>query len=165
MGLGAGGASAWGSRFTTTPVILISLMAVPLLLATWTRLSLFDKAFAVIVIGLATTVQLLSVTFWYMLEEAQMSDTGSEFVIGMRVVNLLATTLGNVPDWHLATQSVSARYLEPNFLPFLMDKYVSPTVAHTLQLMWSAAVVLALAAAIRLTLLGLRFDRQTASKV
>jgi hypothetical protein len=140
--------------------MLISMVAVPLLLAMRTRLSLFDKAFAVIVIGLATIVQLLSVAFWYMLEEAQMSDTGSEFFIGMRLVNLLATTLDKVQDWQLATPSVESRYLTPNFLPFLMDKYVSPTVAHTLQLMWSAAVVLAMAAAVRLTLLSLRFERQ-----
>ena len=157
---GAGGASTWGSRYTTTPVILISMVAVPLLLAMRTRLSLFEKALAVIVIGLATIVQLLSVTFWYMLEEAQMSDTGSEFFIGMRLVNLLATALDKVQDWHLATLSVEFRYLKPNFLPFLMDKYVSPTVAHTLQLIWSAAVVLAMAAAVRLTLLCLRFERQ-----
>ena len=164
LGLGAGGASTWGSRYTTTPVILISMVAVPLLLAMRTRLSPFEKALAVIVIGLATIVQLLSVTFWYMLEEAQMSDTGSEFFIGMRLVNLLATTLDKVQDWDLATPSVSSRYLQLNFLPFLMAKYVSPTVAHTLQLMWSAAVVLAIAAAVRLTLLCLRFERQAGAK-
>ena len=164
LGPGAGGAYTWGSRFTTTPVILISMVAVPLLLAMRTRLSPFEKALAVIVIGLATIVQLLSVTFWYMLEEAQMSDTGSEFFIGMRLVNLLATTLDKVQDWHLATPSVSSRYLQLNFLPFLMAKYVSPTVAHTLQLMWSAAVVLAIAAAVRLTLLCLRFERQAGAK-
>ena len=164
LGLGAGGASTWGSRYTTTPVILISMVAVPLLLAMRTRLSPFEKALAVIVIGLATIVQLLSVTFWYMLEEAQMSDTGSEFFIGMRLVNLLAATLDKVQDWDLATPSVSSRYLQLNFLPFLMAKYVSPTVAHTLQLMWSAAVVLAMAAAVRLTLLCLRFERQAGAK-
>jgi hypothetical protein len=158
-----GGASAWGSRFTTTPVILISLVAVPLLVALWTRLSPFEKALAVIVIGLATMVQLLSVTFWYMLEEAQMSDTGSRFFIGMRLVNLVATTLDKVQDWHLATLSVSSRYLQPNFLPFLMDKYVSPTVAHSLHVMWSTAVLLAMAAAVRLTLLCLRFERHQQS--
>jgi hypothetical protein len=153
-----GGAFSWGSRFTTTPVILISMVAVPLLLAMWTRLSPFEKALAIVVIVLATIVQLLSVTFWYMLEEAQMSDTGSEFFIGMRFVNLLATTLDKVQDWHLATPSVNSRYLQPNFLPYLMDKYVSTAVAHTLQLMWSAAVVLAMAAAVRLTLLCLRCE-------
>jgi hypothetical protein len=159
-----GGAYTWGSRFTTTPVILISMLAVPLLLAMRTRLSLFEKALAVSVIGLATTVQLLSVAFWYMLEEAQMSDTGREFFIGMRLVNLLATALDKLQDWHLATLSVSSRYLQLNFLPFLMAKYVSSTVAHTLQLMWSAAVVLAMAAAARLTLLCLRFERQADAK-
>ena len=155
-----GGAYTWGSRFTTTPVILISMVAVPLLLAMRTRLSPFEKALAVIVIGLATIIQLLSVTLWYMLEEAQMSDTGGEFFIGMRVVNLIAAALDKVQDWHLATLSVESRYLQLNFVPFLMAKYVSPTVAHTLQLMWSAAVVLAMAAAVRLTLLCLRFDRE-----
>jgi hypothetical protein len=160
LGLGAGGASTWGSRFTTTPVILISMVAVPLLLAMRTRLSPFDKVLAVIVIGLATIVQLLSVAFWYMLEEAQMSDTGREFFLGMRFVNLSAAILDKVQDWELATLSVTSRYLQPNFLPFLMDKYVSPTVAHTLQLMWSAAAVVAVAAALRLILLCLRFERQ-----
>ena len=160
LGRGAGGASTWGSRFTTTPVILISMVAVPLLLAMRTRLSLFEKALAVIVIGLATIVQLLSVAFWYMLEEAQMSDTGREFFLGMRFVNLLAAILDKVQDWDLATLSVTSRYLQPNFLPFLMDKYVSPTVAHTLQLMWSGAAVVAVAAAVKLILLCLRFERQ-----
>jgi hypothetical protein len=160
LGRGAGGASTWGSRFTTTPVILISMVAVPLVLAMWTRLSAFEKAVAVIVVGLATIVQLLSVSFWYMLEEAQMIDTGSEFFIGMRLANLLAVTLDKVQDWHLATSSVSSRYLEPNFLPFLMDQYVSPTVAHTLQLMWFAGVVLAMAAAVKLILRCLPSERQ-----
>jgi hypothetical protein len=136
------------------------MVAVPLVLAMWTRLSAFEKAVAVIVVGLATIVQLLSVSFWYMLEEAQMIDTGSEFFIGMRLANLLAVTLDKVQDWHLATSSVSSRYLEPNFLPFLMDQYVSPTVAHTLQLMWFAGVVLAMAAAVKLILRCLPSERQ-----
>jgi hypothetical protein len=158
------GAFTWGSRFTTTPVILISMVAVPLLLVMWARLSPLEKALGVIVIGLATIVQLLSVVFWYMLEEAQMVDTRSEFFVGMRLVNLLATALDKVQDWHLVTPSVSSRYLQLNFLPFLMAKYVSPTVAHTLRLMWSAAVVVAMAAAARLTLLCLRFERQAGAK-
>jgi hypothetical protein len=161
---GAGGAFTWGSRYTTTPVILISMVAVPLLLAMWTRLSLLEKGLAVVVVGLAAIVQLLSVTFWYMLEESQMSDTGSGFFIGMRLVNLVATTLDKVQDWHLATLSVSSRYLQPNFLPFLMDQYVSATIGQSLQLIWSAAVVVAVAAAVRLTLLCLRFERQACAK-
>src|SRR5262249_53858116 len=164
LGGGAGGAYSWGSRFTTTPVILISILAVPLLLASWARLSPLEKALGVIVIGLATIVQLLSVTFWYMLEEAQMLDTGSEFFIGMRLVNLFAATMDKVQDWHLATPSVSPRYLQPNFLPFLMDRSVSPMVARSMQLIWAAAVVVAVAAAVRLTLLCLRFERQAGAK-
>src|SRR5262249_55503932 len=147
-----------------TPVILISMVAVPLLLAMRTRLSPFEKALAVIMIGLATIVQLLSVVFWYMLEEAQMSDTGSEFFLGMRFVNLLAAILDKAQDWDLATPSVSSRYLQLNFLPFLIAKHVSPTIAHTLQLIWSAAVVLAIAAAVRLIFLCLRFERQARAK-
>src|SRR5262249_53090151 len=158
------GAYSCGSRFTTTPVILISMLAVPLLLALWARLSPLEKALGVIVIGLATIVQLLSVTFWYMLEESQMLDTGSEFFIGMRLVNLFAATLDKVQDWHLATLRVTPRYLQPNFLPFLMDRSVSPMVARSMQLIWAAAVVVAVAAAVRLTLLCLRFERQAGAK-
>jgi hypothetical protein len=159
------GADTWGSRFTTTPVILISMLAVPLLLAMRARLSRFEKALAVIVIGLATVVQLLSVTFWYELETAQMQDTGSGFVIGMRFVNVLAITLDKFQDWHLVTPHVTPRYLKLNFAPFLMDKYISASLAHILQLVWSAAVVIALAAGVRLTLLSLQFERRASAKV
>jgi hypothetical protein len=159
------GAETWGSRFTTTPAILISMLAVPLLLAMRERLSRFERALAVIVIGLAFVVQLLSVTFWYELEETQMQNTGSGFVIGMRLVNLLAIALHKFQDWHLVTGGVEPRYLKLNFVPFLMDKYVSAGFAHKMQLVWSAAVVLALAAAVRLTLLCLRFERRAGAKV
>ena len=156
------GAATWGSRFTTTPVILISMLAVPLLLMMRARLSRLEKAAAVIVIGLATVVQLLSVTFWYELEEAQTYATGG--FIGMRLVNLLAIALHKFQDWHLATGGVEPRYLKLNFVPFLMDKYVSASLAHKMQLIWSAAVFLALAAAVRLTLLC-RIERLANLKV
>jgi len=152
------GRTAWGSRYTTTPVILISMVAVPLLLSMWARLSIFEKAAAVILICFATVVQLLSITLWYNLEEAQMVDRGTGFVIGMRLLNLIAITLGKFHEWHLASPSVSARYLNLNFLPFLIDKYVSPTIAHSLQLMWSVGVALAIAAAVWLALVCLRFE-------
>jgi hypothetical protein len=153
-----GGPYTWGSRYTTTPVILISTVAVPLLLVLWTRLSRFEKLGAVIVICLATIVQLLSVTLWYMLEESQMHDTGSGFVIGMRLVNLLGIILNKFQDWHLATLSVEPRYLKLNFLPFLMDKYVSASLGYKLQLMWAAAAVLATAAAVKFTFRCVRLD-------
>jgi hypothetical protein len=153
------GASTWGSRFTTTPVILLSMLAVPLMLEVRALLSRFEIALAIIVIGLATVVQLLSVIFWYQLEEAQMQDIGSGFVIGMRLVNILAITLGKFQDWHLATLSVTPGYLKLNFVPFQMDKYISASLANKLELVWSAVVVLALAAAARISLLCFRFER------
>src|SRR6476660_450576 len=76
----------------------------------------------------------------------------------MRLVNLLATALDKSQDWHLTTLGVEPRYLKLNFLPFLMDKYVSASLAHQMQLVWSASVVLALAAAVKLTLLCLLFE-------
>ena len=132
------GAATWGSRFTTTPVILISMLAVPLLLAMRTQLSRLEKVAAIIVIALATIVQLLSVT-------SKMQVTGSGFVIGMRLVNLLATALDKFQDWHLATEGVEPRYLKLNFVPFLMDKYVSASLVDQMQLVWSVSLVLALA--------------------
>jgi hypothetical protein len=153
------GASTWGSRFTTTPVILLSMLAVPLVLQIRALLSRFEMALAMIVISLATAVQLLAVLWWYQLEEAQMYDTGSGFVIGMRLVNTFAIILDKFQDWHLATPSVTPRYLKLNFVPFLMEKYISVGVAYKLKLVWSAAVVLALAAGVRLTVRCFRFER------
>ena len=153
------GAAAWGSRFTTTPVILLSMLAAPLLLEVWILFSRLEKVLSIIVIALATVVQLLSVPFWCQLEEAQMLDTGSGFVIGMRLINLLAIILNKFQDWHLASPNVAPRHLELNFAPFLIDKYIPLNLAHELQLVWSMAVVLALAAAVLLARLYFQFER------
>ena len=71
------GAATWGSRFTTSPVILLSMLAVPLLLSFKTRLSRFERVLGAIIILLGIVVQLLSVAFWYQLEGAQMSTPGA----------------------------------------------------------------------------------------
>jgi hypothetical protein len=107
---------------------------------------------------LAIVVQFLSVVFWYQLEEVQMLDSGSGFVIGMRAVNLVALMLGRFQDWHLATPSVEPWYLKLNFSLFLVDKYISTGIAHKLQQIWYVAVVLVLMAAVMLSRSCLRFD-------
>ena len=145
------GASTWGSRYTTTPVILLSMLAVPMTLTRWTLLSLCERILTITVISLAISVQMLSVIFWCMLEEAQMHDIGSGFVIGMRLVNVLGIGLGKLQNWHLVTPEVTPRYLTLNFTPFLMAKYISTGFAHKLQLAWCFAVVVALVAGVRLT--------------
>ena len=154
------GASTWGSRFTTSPVILLSMLAVPLSLSLRARFSRIERIAGIMIISLAIMVQPLSVVFWYQLEEAQLFDTGSGFVIGMRGVNLVAIMLGKFRDWHLATPSVEQRYLILNFCPFLVNKYVSIGIAHKLQLLWYAGVVLALTGAARLAWVSLLFDRR-----
>jgi hypothetical protein len=155
------GASTWGSRFTTTPVILLAMLAVPLVMDKGPLLLRVEMVLSILVIGLATAVQLLSVPIWYQLEEAQMHDAGSGFVIGMRLINVLAIILGKFHDWRLVTPSVTPRYLKLNFAPFLLDKYISVEIVHKFQLVWTAAVVLAFAATVRLVLLCSRFARQT----
>jgi hypothetical protein len=159
------GASTWGSRFTTTPVILISMLAVPMMVERWACLSLLERGLAVIVASFATVVQLCSVIFWYQLEDAQIHDAGSGFVVGMRLLNAVAVSLGEFSHWHLATPSVVVRYLKLNFVPFLIDNYLSASIARRLQFVWSVAVVVALAGAVRLTVLCFRFERQQRRQV
>lgn len=154
------GAATWGSRFTTSPVILLSMLAVPLLLSFKLHLTRTERVLGVSMVAISAFVQFLSVIFWYQLEEGQMHDLGSGFMIGMRFVNVVALGLGKFHEWHLITPSVAPRYLVPNFLPFLASKYISARSAHVLQLIWCTTVVLALGTAVRLILVYVQIKRR-----
>jgi hypothetical protein len=52
--------------------------------------------------------QLLSVIFWYELEEAQLQYPGGGFVVGMRLVNVFAM-FGPFQHWSLAAGGVKPR--------------------------------------------------------
>lgn len=128
------GASAWGARYCTVASELIGLLAVPLLVRWWSAIrSLAARVALVSVLAYAVVVQLLSVPFWFVLEETQCRGAGTGcFVILMRARNLLAAIHGQLP----AVDPITPRMVTPNFFPFIAARVVSAPAALALQAVW-----------------------------
>lgn len=141
-----GGASAWADRYCTTGSDLLGLLAVPLFLRL--RRSLASpavRAILVALLGYALLVQLLSVVFWYNLEEVQcaVARAGAACpVILWRVKNVVAMLLRHPP----AGVAITPRTVTPNFFPFLAASTVGRHAALALQALWAFACASAVAA-------------------
>ena len=153
------GTSAWGSRYTTTPVILLSAMAIPLV---WcnrgpARVLLLQRLTPLVVIG-ALAVQILASIFWYQLEEAQRLEKlgASASMVVLRAQNVAALAMGSWEEWGLLPSGESIRMRTPNFFPFLLSKYLSPAAATAAKGVWA---ILLLAAVSLNVILCLRLRR------
>lgn len=138
------GDRAWGARYTTTPMILLTVMAVALVLSLATQPGKrWPKYVLSLFVALALGVQVLSTFFWYNLEEAQ-QDEGlgwSQSMVVLRGQNVAAYFAGNWERWDLIPQTPSERLRTPNYLPFLAAKYVRPPAITILYVFWALLCV------------------------
>ncbi|HEX9110843.1 MAG TPA: hypothetical protein VF845_05155 [Terriglobales bacterium] len=120
---------AWGDRYVSTAVELVTLVAVPLLMRYREHLgtAIWRTGWALIVVSL--TIQLASLAFWVPLEIYQMETLGHPtFVIGLRFKNIFAFALGKMDAWGLNNAAMTqdpwdyVHITTWNFLPFLLRR-------------------------------------------
>jgi hypothetical protein len=161
------GDSAWGDRYVSTAVELVTLPAVPLLIRYRERLgkTIWRAALVLLVVSLA--IQFASLAFWLSLEIYQMNTIGHPtFVIALRFKNIFAHALGKMDAWGLNTKPMTedawdyVHITTWNFLPFLLRRVgAAPAwVVHLVLAIWLAAI-----AALGSVLLQLRSTLQDAA--
>ncbi|MGA9494417.1 MAG: hypothetical protein WBV41_01085 [Terriglobales bacterium] len=120
---------AWGDRYVSTSVELVTLIAVPLLMRYREHLgrNIWRTGLALIMVSLA--IQLASLAFWLPLEIYQMETLGHPtFVIALRIKNIIAFALGKMDAWGLNTEAMTqdpwdhVHITTWNFLPFLLRR-------------------------------------------
>ena len=85
------GASAWGSRYTTTPMQILSALAAAWIWQSWPDLKKGARLVLIGMISFAVSIQLLSVLFWRNLEEIQFGTRPEAWgVIVQRGINSVA---------------------------------------------------------------------------
>ncbi len=161
---------AWGDRYVSTTVELVTLIAVPLLMRYRASLNREILGTAIwragcVLIAVSLTIQLASLAFWLPLEIYQMETLGHPtFVIALRFKNIVAFALGKMDVWGLNNQAMTqdswdyVHITTWNFLPFLLRRVGEAprwVVTATLTL-WLAGI-----AALGSVLLRLRSTLQT----
>ena len=140
---------AWGDRYVSTAVELVTLVAVPLLLRYREHLgrTIWRAGWALIVVSLM--IQLTSLAFWLPLEIYQMETLGHPtFVVALRFKNIFAFALGKMDVWGLNTEAMNqdpwdhVHVTTWNFLPFLLRRVgAAPDwVVNTVLAIWLAGV-------------------------
>jgi hypothetical protein len=151
---------AWGDRYVSTSVELVTLVAVPLLMRYRAHLgrAIWGAGWALIALSLG--IQLASLAFWLPLEIYQMEILGHPtFVIALRFKNIVAFALGKMDAWGLNTEAMTqdpwdyVHITTWNFLPFLLRRV---GVAPGWVVNWALAIWLAGVTALGAVLLRLR---------
>jgi branched-subunit amino acid transport protein len=156
---------AWGDRYVSTAVELVTLVAVPLLMRHRERLGRTIWRAGWVLIAVSLTIQLASLAFWLPLEIYQMETLGHPtLVIALRFKNILAFALGKMDAWGLNNQAMTqdpwdyVHITTWNFLPFLLRRVgAAPAwVVNSALAIWLAAT-----AALASVLLRLRSALRT----
>jgi hypothetical protein len=120
---------AWGDRYVSTAVELVSFLAAPLLLRFRENLGKVIRRGALILIAASLIIQIASLAFWLPLEIYQMESLGHPtFVIALRFKNIAAFALGKMDAWGLNTDEMGydpwdyVHITTWNFLPFLLRR-------------------------------------------
>jgi hypothetical protein len=101
------GDTAWGDRYSATPVQFVALMAVPLLLRHRAEAGKVVWRAALAIILISVVIQLCSVAFWCPLESYQMKTLSPPtFVVWLRLKNIVAFTLGKMSAWGLTNEAM-----------------------------------------------------------
>ena len=155
---------AWGDRYVSTSVELVTLIAVPLLVRYRELLNQEHMGRIICCAGWALVaaslmIQLASLAFWLPLEIYQMETLGHPtFVIALRFKNIVAFAFGKMDAWGLNNEPMTydpwdyVHITTWNFLPFLLRRVgVAPAwVVHTALAIWLAAIAALGAALVRL---------------
>src|ERR1700674_5081040 len=158
---------AWGDRYVSTAVELVTLIAVPLLLRYREHLGRTIWRAGWALIGVSLMIQLASLAFWLPLEIYQMETLGHPtFVVALRFKNIVAFAFGKMDAWGLNTEAMNqdpwdhVHVTTWNFLPFLLRRVgAAPDwVMNTVLAVWLAGI-----AALGAVLLRLRSSVRTAA--
>lgn len=139
------GGSSWANRFTTVPVDLFAMLAVPMLLQFGAGLPKLVRRAVPVLVAAALAIQLSSVVFWYNLEIAQSGDAAAPAHVVRRPANIARWVAGD-PMGADDGRKVSKRLRTPNFAPFLATDAVGNGVATVLQVCWGLAALATVAA-------------------
>jgi hypothetical protein len=156
---------AWGDRYVSTAVELVTLVALPLLLRYREALGKTVWRAGWVLTTASLMIQLASLAFWLPLEIYQMETFGHPtFVIALRFKNIIAFALGKMDAWGLNTQAMAwdqwdyVHVTTWNFLPFLLRRVgaVPGWVVNLALAIWLAGI-----AALGSVLLRLRSSLRT----
>jgi hypothetical protein len=102
------GDDAWGDRYVSTSVQLVSLLAVPLLLRYRHQARKLVWIVGLALVAVSTAIQIASLCFWCPLELYQMLTLGHPtFVIALRFKNIVAFALGKMSAWGLSNPGMT----------------------------------------------------------
>jgi hypothetical protein len=150
---------AWGDRYVSTTVELVTLIAVPLLMRYREVLGKTVLRAGCVLIAVSLAIQLASLAFWLPLEIYQMETLGHPtFVIALRFKNIVAFATGKMDAWGLNTEAMNwdpwdhVHVTTWNFLPFLLRRVgVAPGwVVNATLAIWVAGTAALGAALLRL---------------
>ena len=120
---------AWGDRYVSTAAQMAAFISVPLLMRHRANVSKFVWRIGMALVAASAVVQISSVMFWCPLEIYQMETLGHPtFVIGLRLKNILAFSLGKMNQWGLSNDAMKedpwdyVHITAFNFLPFLLAR-------------------------------------------
>ena len=156
---------AWGARYISSVVELISLLAIPLLLRYRSVLIQPVRRLAFTIIAASTVIQCASLAFWLPLEIYQEDTFGHPtWVIPLRFKNIAAFALGRREAWGLNTPSMfadswdAAHLTTWNFLPSLLRHIGAVPLwsVHVLYVVWFAVAVALVVTSVRLIHVALR---------
>jgi len=140
---------AWGDRYVSTAVELVTLVAVPMLLRYRENLGRTIWRAGWALIGASLVIQLASLAFWLPLEIYQMETLGHPtFVVALRFKNIFAFALGKMDAWGLNTNAMNedpwdhVHVTTWNFLPFLLRRVgAAPDwVVNTVLAVWLSGI-------------------------
>ena len=136
------GASAWGSRYTTTPMQILSAVTAAWIWQNWPAFGKPTRIVAGFFVAFAVVAQALSLLFWYNLEEIQLAAQPEPWgVLVQRGINVAAKISGNWQAWGLDLPGVSERLQTWNFAPFLSQKYLPPIFSFLFFTGWGVLLV------------------------
>lgn len=132
-----GGASGWGSRYTTTPSIVFGLLGFGLMAHFWRESCTGFKAACLAITAYALLAQIGSLLHWSNFEQIQWEAWGGEtFLVGQRWLNSLALLGGTFDEAGLMVPGLSERILRPNFMPFHVRAELGPSVGALALALW-----------------------------
>lgn len=140
------GAAGWGCRYVTTPMVLLGAFGIAAVTSYRSKYPLWLQHLAVVLVVAALGVQIISTVFWYNLEEKQQIERlgASSSMMVLRAQNTAALLADRWADWGLLPEGDATRLRTPNYFPFLVAKYLPPSVSSALKIGWSIALAAAL---------------------
>jgi hypothetical protein len=132
-----GGASGWGSRYTTTPSIVLGLIGFGLLPHLWRESCTGFKAVCLTIVAYALSAQIGSLLYWSNLEQLQWEAWGNEtFLVGQRWLNTVAFFGGTFGESGLMVPALSERIMRLNFMPFHVRAELGGPVGAAALALW-----------------------------